>query len=249
MNFRRMAQIEDIRMAAYERKYARKVLSAIKEQGEYFIESRIFKDTLTPVLEELYEKTMSDFLQRQWNQLERGSVTKQGFFIDRWAVWREVFRATKLATKITNINKTTEETIRRIVREGSEMGLEFWQIASDIRSKTGGKIGRKRARMIARTEVGEAVNLAKAKSSDDFENETGMEIGKIWIHRGAKDPRDWHVAMDNGTAIKKADRWSVSDPNTGITDLMIHPHDPEASAGNVINCGCQAIYVRWKDEN
>lgn len=63
----------------------------------------------------------------------------------------------------------------------------------------------------------------------------------MWIHRGAKHPRDWHVAMDNGKAIPKIQPFKVSKPSTGGTEDMARPHD--GSPENTINCGCEVIYI------
>ena len=45
------------------------------------------------------------------------------------------------------------------------------------------------------------MNEAKFKGKDDIKEELGEEIWKIWIHRGSKNPRDWHLYLDNGKAI------------------------------------------------
>lgn len=243
-----MAQIEDRKAAAAEKKYATDIRKALKQQGEHFIETGEIDNSMYPVIEDLYTTLFNEWLPRQWSQLERNVIKQTRFFRQDWIRWIRDFVMTDLLTKVTAIDETTRETLRNIVSEGASSGLSFGEISDMIRKATSGDIGRYRARMIARTEVGEAINTAKTKSSDDWEAETGTKLGKLWIHRGAKDPRDWHMMLDNGVAIPKEQTWTVTNPNTGETDNMKHPHDSSASAGNVINCGCQVIYTRWKGE-
>ena len=89
------------------------------------------------------------------------------------------------------------------------------------------------------------MNEAKIKGKDDIKEELGEEVWKIWIHRGSKNPRDWHLHLDNGKAIHEDDGWRVEVPSSGKTEAMDRPHDPEASAENVINCGCEAMYISY----
>jgi hypothetical protein len=246
-NYRRIAQIEDRKAAAAEKKYATAIRKALKQQGEHFILHGEIDNSMYPVIENLYTSLFNEWLPRQWDQLER-NVVKSRFFSQTWLMWIKEFVMTELLAKVTAIDETTRTTLRSIVSEGASSGIQFEEMSEKVRQATSGAIGRRRARMIARTEVGEAINTAKTKSAEDWESETDAKLGKLWIHRGAKDPRDWHVALDNGISIPKEETWTVTNPNTGETDNMKHPHDPSASAGNVINCGCQVIYTRWKEE-
>lgn len=242
-----MAQIEDRLIAGYEKKFAKKIRSALKRQGESFIENGDIDNSMRDSLEGMFDEVSRFFLPRQWMQLERNVVKiagTTGFFRDEWEIWIEVFKTVQLAQKVVRIDETTRNILRDIVETGSREGLTFNDIRKRIVQVTAGAIGRKRAMVISRTEVGNAVNEAKTRSADDWAQQTGRQLGKLWIHRGAKDPRDWHISLDNGVAIPKQDRWMVTDPNTGVTDMMMYPHDYNASAGNVINCGCHVIYTR-----
>lgn len=246
MKLRRLIQIEDRRQAAYERRFAGKIFKALKQQAEDFIETGDIKPRMNVVFDELYDTVMRDYLSRQWEQLDRNIEKRRRFFIDSWERWLVQFKMEQLTMKVVGIDETTRDMLRKEVLRGAEAGEEMIEIGKRIREVMGGKAGKARARMIARTEVGQAVNYAKTKSSDDWQAETGMQLGKLWIHRGAKDPRDWHMALDNGRPIPKDKPFVVSVPETGITDLMMYPHDPSASAENVINCGCQVIYIRME---
>ena len=258
MKLRRLAAMEDRRISAYERKYTSIIHKAIKKQVENYIKNGFISNDIEEALNDLYSTVMPDYLKRQWDILEKNNVTKSEFFVDSWKKWVTDYIIMNLRSRAANIDDTTKKWIRDAERAGAEdipellvgdlsFGENRMAIAEHLRELTNGAFGFKRAKMIARTEMGEAVNIAKTKSSDDWSLNTGMKQGKLWIHRGAKDPRSWHMALDNGQAIPKEDYWTVTNPNTGESDRMRHPHDPGSSAGNVVNCGCTIIYTRWKD--
>lgn len=245
MKLRRLIQIESNRQRAYENKFARSIRKALIAQAEHYLDHGYISNDMQVTINELYETIMPDYLSRQWEQLERNDLQKkERFFLDSWRRWIAEYTITSLATKVTNIDKTTQEEISRQTLAGATAGETTQEIQERIIKVFNGKATKARARMIARTEVGEAVNLAKTKSAQDWGLQTDEELGKLWVHRGAKDPRDWHMTLDTGVPIPINDTWTVTNPNTGETDLMQHPHDSTASAGNVINCGCQVIYTR-----
>lgn len=247
MRFVRYIQIETRRQTMYERLFAREVLNAFKKNAESWINYQVVGSALGDALERLYRETMTDYLSRQWEQLD-GNVAqkKKRFFMPEWSYWIENYILTTLVNKVVGIDETTREQLVAETIESTRIGEARVDFAKRIQAVMGGAAGKKRARVIARTEAGNAINIAKTKSAEDWAARTDLQIGKLWIHRGAKDPRDWHVALDTGVAIPKDEPFIVTDPHTGITDSMMYPHDPTASAGNVINCGCQVVYVRLK---
>lgn len=245
MTISRYIRIEERRHAAYEKKYAALIRKALIQQGEDYIRTESVGTALFDVLDEMYNVVMTDYLIRQWEQLQRNTITKKkDFFIDTWDKWLADFTGEELTNKVTDIDETTRDLLRKQVVEGARLGETVIAINARIRKTM--TASTQRARMIARTEVGQAVNMAKTKSSDDWEKETDTPLGKLWIHRGAKDPRDWHMTLDTGIPIPKGDYFTVTNSMTGESDRMMYPHDPGASAGNVINCGCQIIYTRLK---
>ena len=247
MNMKRFSQLEDRRQTAYEKMYTAKIRKALIGQTKHYLETGDLDNSMRLVINEMYEVLMADYLQRQWVQLQNNTLEKKtNFFLDTWKRWIQDFMMEKLTMRVTNIDDTTRERLRNATLEGATAGETKTQIADRVLKIMESNATKQRARMIARTEVGEAVNLAKTKSADDWETETGMKIGKMWLHRGAKDPRDWHMSLDDGKVIPKDVPFIVNNPNTGESDKMMYPHDQSASAGNVINCGCQVLYRRMK---
>jgi len=247
MRLQRLIQIETRRQTAYERLFAREILKAFKKNAESWLKYQFVDKSVGEALERLYYKTMVDYLSRQWEQLDKNiAQKKERFFMSTWSFWIENYILTTLVNKVVGIDETTREQLVAETIESNKIGETREEFSKRIQAVMGGAAGKKRARVIARTEAGNAINIAKTKSAEDWAAQTDLPIGKLWIHRGAKDPRDWHVALDTGVAIPKDEPFIVTDPNTGITDRMMYPHDPSASAGNVINCGCQVVYVRLK---
>lgn len=251
MKLRRLIQIENRRLTLLERRWAGRLRTVLRKQGKNYLKDGELGDEMFEALSEMYKTVSANYLRQQYDWLER-DIKKMDRFFMGWELWTDAQIASKLRAAANNINDTTKKWIRdaqakeveRRLAEGIAAGSEIEVLQSAIEHVTAGKIGRNRARVIARTELGEAVNDAKKKASDDWSDETGTRQGKLWVHRGAPDPRSWHLALDTGVPIPKEQPFIVANPETGVVDYMDRPHDVGASAENVVNCGCTVIYVR-----
>lgn len=244
-SIKRMIFLQDRRILAYEKKYTKIVRSALLEQVEYAIDNRgnIPELPMYNALRGLYETVLDDFLRLQYNMLNGPLVKKDmSFFLNTWADWIKNYILNDMVTHVEEINKTTQKRIREAIATGFEKGMTWGDIAELIQEKVGNEVSLSRAYTIARTETVNAANMAKEKSGDAFEEETGETLYKLWIHRFAKEPRSWHQALDNDIAIPKNDLFRVIDP-LGPEEFMSRPHSPGASARNTINCSCQVIFI------
>src|SRR5690554_1272710 len=114
MKLRRLIQIESNRQRAYENKFARSIRKALIAQAKHYVKFGFISNDMQAVINELYETIMPDYLSRQWEQLERNNLEKkERFFLDTWRRWISEHTITSLATKVTNIDKTTQEEISR----------------------------------------------------------------------------------------------------------------------------------------
>ena len=231
-------------MDAYEKKYAALVYRAIYRQIEDYEQTQSIDDyTLFKEIEKLYLDVTPLFAKNQYKQLDSFNTAKSlELFLGVWDTWIKTWAQTNLAVKVKNINDTTRELIANIVAEGTNEGYTFDQISKQLLEYFKGDKGKNRAKMIARTEVGNAVNMGKKRSAEDWETDSGIEVYKMWIHRPSKEPRGWHYMLDDNKGYPKNHLWTVTIPK-GNTDLMDTPHDPNASAGNVINCACTVQFV------
>ncbi|GHE34846.1 phage minor head protein [Sphingobacterium griseoflavum] len=240
---------ENRKILAYERRYTKIILTALNEQVKQAIDSRgsMSDQPMYDALAGLYRVVAFDFVKHQYNLLDRRLKTKNvSFFINTWRTWIEAYVFTELAKKVADINETTRNKVREAISIGLDQGLEWDKIAKLIQDKVGTLGKSYRALMIARTEVSQAINMAKTKSSDDWEQETGERMYKIWIHRYANSPRDWHLALDNNIAIPKEQDFEVVNPKTGTREMMAFPHSPRASRENTINCSCTVMYMSYR---
>lgn len=240
----RLLQVEDRRLANLERRWANEIRKALKKQGESYIRDGVIDNSMYDTLAKLTPPLMLDYMQRQLKWLEKDTkAQKKDRFFMRWSAVIAERLTTTLFNKVVEIDRTTIEDIQNSVTQYITAGETVSEIRDAIIKVTAGRYSKNRARMIARTEMGDAVAIAKKESADTWFDETGLPQGKLWIHRGAKNPRNWHMALDTGIAIPKETAFVVTNPNTGETDMMMHPHDSNASAGNVINCSCTIIYT------
>lgn len=239
LNLKRYILRSDRKLKAYEKRYTKIIAKALREQAEHAAKNNFeLIDNLTPIIERLYTKVGVDVYMSQYRLLN--DTIEKSIFLNTFKVWLKSYLQAEIGERVRNINRTTLDKIKRVIEMGFESRLTFEMTIDELMRI--GAFSRERARMITRTEIGNINNEAKDRSSEDWRKETGNELYKIWIHRGAKKPRDWHVALDNGKAIPKEQPFIVSAP-TGTTDSMQRPHDRSASPENVINCGCEVLYI------
>mgnify|MGYP001216071375 FL=1 len=245
--FNRLMISENSRLNRLERSWSKKVRKAIREQVEHHIEHGVINNALYDALAEITEVVILDYAERQTKWLKQGVIEKTDRFFIRWSQRVTEYLTTTLFKKVQEIDRTTIELIREKTHPLITAGATISDIQQSIRQATSEVYSLARSRIIARTELMDAVAQGKKESSDLWEQETGMKQGKLWIHRGAKEPRSWHQHLDNGIAIPKHEPFQVYQPSTGGTEPMMYPHDPNASAENVINCSCTCIYTLLED--
>lgn len=97
---------------------------------------------------------------------------------------------------------------------------------------------------IAVTEIRSNIDAVKAEYHKELlrKNVDIMKMMKTWRQNRSlsKVPRVEHSAVD-GVTIARDESFKVPNGKGGF-DLMRHPHDSQAPAGQVINCNCDAVY-------
>ena len=241
INLRRLITRNGRLILAYEKKYAKQISAALQKQLRDYLKTGILSDEITPILTEMYMSVGERFYLNQYKLLS--DISQKNLFIDAFKIWWSDYVNGVLAGKVTRINETTLTKLQNSLGDLIPQSLPFREMVDRLANDF--DFSPQRAMMISRTEVGNSMNEAKFKAKDDIKDELGEEIWKIWIHRGSKNPRDWHLKLDDGKAIHEDSFWSVETPSTGFTEPMDRPHDPGASAENVINCGCEVMYISY----
>lgn len=128
--------------------------------------------------------------------------------------------------KITGINKTVRENLRKAIATGISKGESTNQIAERIRKEF--QASKHRARLIARTEV----NAAASDARDiQFDKTFGKDHEREWITARDVWVRPSHQLCD-GVRVNRGEKY----PN-GLT----RPHQQGAPAEEVCNCRCIEI--------
>lgn len=133
----------------------------------------------------------------------------------------------------------TKKQILRVLLKGQENGWGIDRIVKELEGDI--DMSQFRARRIVRTELSISANFADKMVQDSVP----FECEKVWVSVHDHRRRDSHEKMDGVTIDGDADfhvpviRKRVQ---VGI-DLMSGPGDPEATAGNIINCRCTRALV------
>ena len=175
------------------------------------------------------------YLIRQDNREK--SFIPDDFFLNTWVAWIKDWVLQNLSQLIFDVNTNTNNKIKQIVAEGVEAGLNPFQIEQLLLEQIPDI---KRARAIARTESTRAFNEGKKKSAQDWANQTGVILWKIWIHGGAKEPRLQHIqAQDKPIPASSFFLFTTK----GVQVLMDKPGDINGGAAQTVNCSCVVVYV------
>jgi len=141
------------------------------------------------------------------------------------------------AAMVRQVNQTTKDRITQQLVEGQGKGESIDQLAKRIE---GALINRKRARTIARTEVGKASQMGQLESFAQAD----LVERKEWHSSLDDDVRNSHRIDGKPGAI--ADLEGFFTLNNGVR--AAHPLDPTLPAEDLINCRCFMLPVFEDDE-
>lgn len=130
--------------------------------------------------------------------------------------------------------------VRAVLSQGVIGTLRLDQVVDRINRILGGNT-RRRAMTIAYTEIGRAYSIASYESMQRADA-LGVKVALRWQQSGKRHPRVSHVNAHN-QIVRFGTMFSIVDTRTAEQELLRFPRDPNASAGNTINCGCLAVPV------
>jgi len=138
---------------------------------------------------------------------------------------------------ITNIGITTKERLQREIRLGFDAGEDSQDIALRIQGLYS-YMGEVRSHVIARTEVGSAMNAGSHFAAE----QTGLEYDRVWLSSMDDRVRDSHSFMD-GTTVKEDEPFNVEGSE------MMFPGDSSmgADSAEIINCRCVETFEVRRD--
>jgi uncharacterized protein with gpF-like domain len=143
---------------------------------------------------------------------------------------------------VQDITNTMREDIIKILQRGIDENLTIPEIVANLRKTN---LIEARATVIARTEIIRAANVGHSIAA----RSTPFEVNKKWNAANDSRTRHSHVFI-NQHMVDENDFFNVpiyeGDKKLG-TEQMLYPGDPNASAGNTINCRCRVTYLPKRD--
>lgn len=146
--------------------------------------------------------------------------------------------------KLTGINETAHKNlidrIRKALDEASKQGMTEREAAQHVynNAKDSMRISARRAKTIARTEIHGAYNESRHVTAE----RTGF-TKKRWLATPDERTRDTHRVLGEQPAIGMEEEYK-----TFLGESLRYPHDPNASAGEVVNCRCIEDYIAEDEE-
>jgi uncharacterized protein with gpF-like domain len=147
-----------------------------------------------------------------------------------------------MGLRIVSVHQTLIDSIVAVIANGYENNLSVADITRNLQNKFGWY--KYQALRIARTETTTATNYATvvAAQNSDF------VLEKTWIsvqdNRTRRPPNSIYDHLDmNGVKV------GLNQPFFTSGENIMYPGDPNASAGNVINCRCKVVFTIKEDEN
>jgi phage portal protein BeeE len=136
--------------------------------------------------------------------------------------------------KLAGVPDEIFEGVKAAIQEQIEKGGTMDEIAAAVKAEFN-KVSDRRCRTIAQTETGAAYGFARQKSMES----AGIQW-KRWLVSGNKNVRAAHQMM-NGAVVGIDESFMVINPDTGESDYVKGPGDPDGAPWNVINCHCVAV--------
>jgi hypothetical protein len=231
---RRSAQAD---LKKYERLGVKIFTEALKEQAKPVVPLLPMQDAYV----KFYQAVFVDSATKEFNRIRQDNREKKflpdNFFLSTWLEFIKNWVIVNLGQLIFDVTDTSQKKVNEIVAKGIQDGLNPRQIEELLTEQIPDI---KRARAIARTEATRAYNEGKKRSAQDWANQTGTQLWKIWIHGGAKEPRIQHIQAQNKPI--RFDQPFVFFTN-GVQVLMDKPGDLNGGAAQTINCSCVVVYV------
>lgn len=202
--------------------------------GDVHAVDRVIEDFLIPQYHPQYSTMLYDverhFVKRAGRQLKDPFDEVDPFDLVVLQDWNR----THTATHITRVNQSTKTLVRRIVDRANRDGVSLFDTASML--EQGYPFSRRRAKLIARTEVNSSSNAA-THFSIGGNVQPQANLRKIWDATFDGRTRDTHKRADGQK------KWFEEAFKVGSSQLMFPGDDSlGAAAKEIINCRCALLY-------
>jgi hypothetical protein len=236
LNLSRIRRQNQANLRKYERFGIQVFTEALKAQA-------VPNPSIVPMQDayiKFYQTVFVDAAKKEWDRIRvrEKAFIPSDFFLNTWREWIKMWVLENLGFLITEVTETTRKKVQVILGEAIEQGLNPFQTQELLLQEIPDV---KRARAIARTESTRANNVGKEKSAQDWANETGAILYKLWVHGSSREPRIEHL-LAQGKPVRKDLSFTFSDGKGG-TVQMDKPGDIQGGAYNTVNCGCTIVFI------
>jgi hypothetical protein len=245
-----LAKQLDALQRRYEQRYEKQIYTALKKQMQPYLDAikqadgNINRfDLITPapladVLENLYVTAGTAYADAMYNAIQPPTKATKEALRAGWRDFMRLFAIKNLPKTLIGISDTSQKIIRNIVLGGLSEGIGTLEIARNIQ-ETITTVFTNRAKLIARTEMAIATNVAAMESSrsSDFMYE------KKWIPATDNRTRPDHAEMLNKP-------WIPFDQDFVVGGYdMAQPADSSknAPASQICNCRCKVVFRIMRD--
>ena len=217
-----------------------KIVNAIPfnnlSKGTYdaLIHSNITESQIKTMYKEIY----NTLIKPQYKRTERGIKRVELDFENIIANWLN----SNMGYRIVSVHQTLIDAIVAVIAKGYEDNISVADITRNLQNKFGWY--KAQALRIARTETTTATNYATVLAAENSD----FELEKTWIsvqdNRTRRPPNSIYDHLDmNGVKV------DLDKPFFTSGEEIMYPGDPNAKAGNVINCRCKVVFTVKEDEN
>lgn len=235
----KLRQRQEIQAFRIVRRNVLKIVNGIpfNNMAKLTFQSLIYANVTESQIKEMYKEMYTTLTAPQFKRTKRNIKADIDFetIISQWLNSNAGYR-------IISVHQTLIDSIIAVIANGYEQNISIAEITRNLQNKFGWY--KAQALRIARTETTTATNYATTLAAENSE----YELEKTWIsvqdNRTRRPPKSIYDHLDmNGVTVDMYQPFFTSGEN------IQYPGDPNAKAGNVINCRCKVVYTIKEDED
>jgi uncharacterized protein with gpF-like domain len=214
-----------------------KIVNAIpfNNMAKLTFQSLIYSNVTETQIKEMYKEIYTTLIKPQYKRTENTIKADIDFemIINQWL-------NSNAGLRIVSVHSTLIESIIKVIQQGYNDNISVADITRNLQNKFGWY--KAQALRIARTETTTATNYATVLAAQNSQ----YELEKTWIsvqdNRTRRPPHSIYDHLDmNGVKVDANSTFFTSG------EEIEYPGDPNAKAGNVINCRCKVVFTIKED--
>lgn len=214
-----------------------KIVNAIpfNNMAKLTFQSLIYSNVTETQIKEMYKEIYTTLIKPQYKRTEKTIKADIDFemIINQWL-------NSNAGLRIVSVHSTLIESIIKVIQQGYNDNISVADITRNLQNKFGWY--KAQALRIARTETTTATNYATVLAAQNSQ----YELEKTWIsvqdNRTRRPPHSIYDHLDmNGVKVDANSTFFTSG------EEIEYPGDPNAKAGNVINCRCKVVFTIKED--